>query len=387
MTSTQPAGDYIRRVAGASTDSHGREQLQQAVELYDRKLWHELTQKCLTLSTTLLKSDPELYTSFVIHFQKHLNRVSLVQILTNLVHHAFDPVNNPDAALTFLKTTRNFEDVLEESPDALILYYSLCASLLLHANKAEDAKAQLEEAKTLVDATFDLEANTHAAFYKATAQFHKVMGPASDFYKHALLFLAYTSPNTLTEQEKKMWAFDIAIAALVGEDNYRFEEVLKHGLVQEMAKSEQGWLVELMEVMDRGDVEGYGKLVQKYGKVMDGQEALVRNKEFLEKKNKILGLVALAERKDGAVEFGEVEEWCKVEKGEVEYLIMRALSLGLITGTIDGVEQVLQVEKVRPKLLNRENCREMAGRLEIWRKNVTDINDFMESESGPFVAT
>lgn len=388
MVSRVP-GDYIRKVA-EEANNESSDQLRSAVELYDRKLWHQLTELCLNLSDGALRQDPKLYTDFLLHFQKKVNPVSLVRILTNLVNNAFDPTSKPEAALQFINTSKDPEilEVLNTSPNALILFHSLSARLHLSATQNEEAKSQLEYARALVDVTFDLEAYTHACYYQATAEFHKIMGPAADFYRYALLFLAYTSPDSLNAREKNQWAFDIAIAALVGEDIYTFEEVLRHGLIQDLGKSEQTkWLIELMEVMNRGDVDGYAQVVVKNSKYMNAEEALVRNAEFLKKKSKILGLVAMAEQADGPISFADIEKTCKVEKGDVEYLIMRALSLELIKGTVDGVESVLEVKRVRPKLLDRERCGAMAQRLGIWKENVGQVSGFMEKESQPLVSS
>ena len=380
---TKAAGDYIRRVAN---DASGPESdpLKAAVELYDRKLWHQLTELCLKLSVTTLSTDPKLYTDFIIHFQKKINRVSLVKILNNLVNHAFHK-DQPIEALEFLSTSKDSSilEVLDTSPNAKVVFHSLQARLYLQGKQAEDAKNQLELAKELVDNTYDLEAFTHAYFYKATAEYHKVMGPAADFYKYALLFFAYTSPESLSADEKKEWAFDIAIAALVGEDIYTFEEVLRHALVQELKQGEHKWLIELMQVMNKGDVEGYTEICNRYSKQMNRVGALVAKAKFLKQKVTILALVDMAEQAKGVIHFEEIEKRCKIPRNEVEYLIMRSLSLGLIKGKIDGVDKVLEVTTVRPKLLDRQHCKEMAQKLAVWRKNVESVSGFMEKESQP----
>ena len=40
--------------------------------------------------------------------------------------------------------------------------------------------------------------------------------------------------------------------------------------------------------------------------------------------------------------------------GEVELLVMRALSLGLVKGSIDQIEQKAHMTWVQPRVLNRE---------------------------------
>lgn len=45
----------------------------------------------------------------------------------------------------------------------------------------------------------------------------------------------------------------------------------------------------------------------------------------------------------GCITFKEIAHECRVGLGEVEHLIMKALSLGLVKGSIDEISQVVQV--------------------------------------------
>jgi len=51
-------------------------------------------------------------------------------------------------------------------------------------------------------------------------------GLSAEFYRNALLYLSYTSLESLSEQERLQMAFDLGISALVGEDIYSFGDLV-----------------------------------------------------------------------------------------------------------------------------------------------------------------
>lgn len=58
---------------------------------------------------------------------------------------------------------------------------------------------------------------------------------------------------------------------------------------------------------------------------------------------------------------------------------MKALSLGLIKGSLDQVEQVLNVEWVQPRVLNRAQVAGLRQHLDVWAGRVEKLVKEMES--------
>ena len=52
--------------------------------------------------------------------------------------------------------------------------------------------------------------------------------------------------------------------------------------------------------------------------------------------------------------FEEIAEEAQLPVGEVELLVMRALSLGLVKGSIDQVEAKVHMTWVQPRVLDRD---------------------------------
>lgn len=65
---------------------------------------------------------------------------------------------------------------------------------------------------------------------------------------------------------------------------------------------------------------------------------------------------------------------------------MKALSLNLIRGSIDQVDQVVIVTWVQPRVLDKDQIDGMRKRLDKWNKEVNKIATFVQQEGGEVFA-
>ena len=56
----------------------------------------------------------------------------------------------------------------------------------------------------------------------------------NEFYRHALLYLAYTPLEELSKLSQQAIAFDVGVAALLGDRIYNFGELLGHPVVESL---------------------------------------------------------------------------------------------------------------------------------------------------------
>jgi len=74
---------------------------------------------------------------------------------------------------------------------------------------------------------------------------------------------------------------------------------------------------------------------------------------------------------DRIVPFAHIATATKLRMEEVEICLMRALSLGIIRGVIDQVNQTLTVTWVQPRVLQQPQIATMAERLQSWASTVS----------------
>jgi len=84
-----------------------------------------------------------------------------------------------------------------------ILYVKMqVASLKLQRGEQQECKKLLEEGKTTLDSMTDVDPSVHASVHWVSSQYFKSRQEFAEFYKSALLYLAYTSVETLSEDFK-----------------------------------------------------------------------------------------------------------------------------------------------------------------------------------------
>jgi 26S proteasome regulatory subunit N9 len=76
--------------------------------------------------------------------------------------------------------------------------------------------------------------------------------------------------------------------------------------------------------------------------------------------------------------FQTISQETKVSPNEIEHLIMKALSLGLLRGTIDQVAEIARINWVQPKVLDMKQIESMRTRLREWDASVNQLGNWIE---------
>jgi 26S proteasome regulatory subunit N9 len=196
-------------------------------------------------------------------------------------------------------------------------------------------------------------------------------------YKNALLYLACVSLDDLTPADRSSRAYDLSIAALISDSIYNFGELLLHPILDSLAGGPHDWLRGLLFAFNRGDLAAYGALQRNATK-----DPLLRTHEaFLVQKLSLAALTETVFRRpphDRALGFEAIARAANVERGDAEHLVMKALSLGLLRGSIDQVAEVARINWVQPKVLDMKQIESMRLRLREWDGNVNRLGTWIE---------
>lgn len=105
-----------------------------------------------------------------------------------------------------------------------------------------------------------------------------------------------------------------------------------------------------------------------------------QQENFLREKICLSALTEAVSRRppqERTLSFETIVQETRVYPEEVEHLLMKALSLGLIRGTIDQVAGVVRVTWVQPKVLDKAQIENMRLRLLDWSKSVGSLGQFV----------
>lgn len=94
-----------------------------------------------------------------------------------------------------------------------------------------------------------------------------------------------------------------------------------------------------------------------------------------------LELLFEVEKDDRSLKFDRIAAHCKVDKNDVELLLMKAMSLQLIKGNIDEVEEVIHVNWMLPRYLSRGHIEIMARKLQDWENKMDHVIRLVEGQS------
>jgi 26S proteasome regulatory subunit N9 len=76
--------------------------------------------------------------------------------------------------------------------------------------------------------------------------------------------------------------------------------------------------------------------------------------------------------------FTELSQEIRIPVHEIEHLLMKALSLGLVKGNIDQVDQVVMISWVQPRILDKGQIAQLRDRLADWAQKIAGQVDDLE---------
>ncbi|OAC98559.1 hypothetical protein MUCCIDRAFT_154422 [Mucor lusitanicus CBS 277.49] len=351
-------------------------------DLYERKLWHQLTTKILEFF-----KEPEsapyqisLFQNFVAEWEDKTNKLSLVSIALQAAKQ-FSDLNE---SVSFLDEIIKKVDT-PETKDVYVLALMESAQFKLKLNQTDDVKKAIDESEKILDGFDSVDTAIYANFYRVSAEYYKVKANYAQYYKSALLYLACVDVEELNVNDRIERAYDLSLSALLGDMIYNFGELLMHPILDSLTGTEHDWLRSLLFAFNAGDIGKFEALVPHFTK----QPLLQQNQGALRRKICLMSLIEAVFRRstdNRSIPFSEIAAETRLSIDEVEHLVMKALSLNLIRGSIDQVDQIVVVTWVQPRVLDRDQIEGMRRKLTEWDNQVKKISAFVGEQGGEVFA-
>lgn len=239
------------------------------------------------------------------------------------------------------------------------------------------ARKDLDTAERILETFDSVETEVHATFYRINASYHQASLDFAAYYKNALLYLACIDLSSLPTDDAQVRAYDLSVAALISDSIYNFGELLLHPILDSLLSTPHAWLRDLLFAFNRGDLAAYAVLENNLSK----SPLLAQHKTFLWQKISLSALTEAVFRRpphDRAMTFATIASQTNVQPAEIEILIMKALSLGLLRGSIDQVAEIARIQWVQPKVLDMAQIESMRLRLKDWDSSVNQLGNWIE---------
>uniref|UniRef100_A0A1B6C6Y1 26S proteasome non-ATPase regulatory subunit 13 n=1 Tax=Clastoptera arizonana TaxID=38151 RepID=A0A1B6C6Y1_9HEMI len=350
-------------------------------ELYNKKLWHQLTLKLQKFveNPNLQKGDEliQLYQNFIQGFENKINPLALVEILAIIVPKFSDQKE----AVSFLKTA---EPKVKANSDAVALCKVLQGQILLDKlNDQEETKKVIDEVEKILDNAEGV-TTVHGRYYLLASQYYRLLGKHAEYYRTALRYLGCVELQDLSNKEQVQHAFFLGLAALLGEGVYNLGELLAHPVLDTLKSTANAWLVELLFAFNTGDIAKFEKMKVQWGSVPD----LAAQELKLRQKISLLCLMEMAFKRPAnnrVLTFSEIASETRLPVNEVELLVMKALAQGLVKGAIDQVSSSVHMTWVQPRVLDTNQVSTMVQRLNVWCKDVKNMEVLLENKGHDFI--
>lgn len=343
-------------------------------DFWERKLWHQLTNALVDYFRSP-ESAPQrlpIFKSFILSFADRINQLNFVSL--GLL--ASTQCSNDQERLAFLTSLADRVDK-PDSQDAYVYAVADVAGVKLRLEDYEGSRKDLDKSQKILDGFDSVETVVHASFYKVNADSYHAKQEFASYYKNALLYLACVSLDDLSQEERVSRAYDLSVAALVSDSIYNFGELLLHPILDSLTETPHAWLRDLLFAFNRGDLTAYDVLAGNISK----NKLLESHRQFLYIKISLSALTEAVFRRpphDRTMTFSTISAETKVQPDEIEHLIMKALSLGLIKGSIDQVAQIARINWVQPKVLDMKQIEGMRNRLKEWDGGVNQLGHWIE---------
>ncbi|CAH8618212.1 unnamed protein product [Schistosoma rodhaini] len=349
-------------------------------DFHAKKLWHQLTLKleCL-LKNPEFRSKTNLIllsTNFLGDFIYKINPLSLAELCVPISEQYV--ITDPQQGIKFLEEVR--DEFSGKSMDAKILLNTTIGMIYLTAlSDLPSARQTIENTQTQLNEIEGVN-TVHSRFYQLSSRYYQITGQHAEFYQEALRFLGCVDLNSLSAEEQRGWAFSVGLAAILSDGVYSFGELLTHDVLKSLQGSSEAWLIDLLQAFNRGDLNQLDNLRSRWCVQAD----LVAAEPKLKDKVTLLCLVEMVFRQPTnkrTLTFVEISSTTRVPIDQVEHFLMKALSLKLIKGRIDEVNQCVSLTWLQPRVLDKEQIGSMCTRLKEWSSTVENMKNLVEVDT------
>jgi len=142
---------------------------------------------------------------------------------------------------------------------------------------------------------------------------------------------------------------------------------LQHPILQTLVGTPYEWIKDLISAFNAGAIGKFDSLSNNFS----SEPILAESVAFLRQKICLMALIqaAFSRPRDGATRlmtFAQIAEATRLPVVEVEHLIMKALSLGLIRGSLDQVASTVDITWIQPRVLEGTQLETLAEQFGHW---------------------
>jgi 26S proteasome regulatory subunit N9 len=171
----------------------------------------------------------------------------------------------------------------------------------------------------------------------------QTVGPPQEFYKAALMYLAYTKVEDIPTDKKYILATDMALAAITGDDIFNFGEVIATPILSVLKGSPNQWIHDLVFALNQGDIDAFNVIVDSNRDKYSSQPVLVSMHEVIKQKVVLLCLMNIAFERpshDRQITFSDIAARTRIPLDQASYCALWILSSFSYSLLVDRIHTI-----------------------------------------------
>lgn len=180
----------------------------------------------------------------------------------------------------------------------------------------------------------------------------------------------------------------MCLSSLVGEKMFNTSEFVEKDFFKIMSTSKYDWIYKLILSFNSAKVDQFEEMLKIYHENISNEEILRNNYALIKVKIRIAALLDLIFQKnknERVISFKEIAQECCCTLNDIEILLIKAMSLGLIKGHIDEVENKFVVNWIQPKFLDDKKISLLHDRIGNWIQKSEKVLFYFQDISGPLL--
>lgn len=219
-----------------------------------------------------------------------------------------------------------------------------------------DCYEQLTEIREQIEHHSDIDSKVYSALAHVHGLYYKRKDDHENYYKSSLQYLAYTPAQEISEKEQRELSIKMGMSILLGKNVFNITELLDKDIINSLKGTDFEWLYFMMKSLGEGKISEFEETVKTHNEYISKFPNIVQEMQYLEQKVRIVAFLEMifnAGKDERSMSFQTISQGCQIEEGDVELLVMKSMSLGLIRGMIDEVDHVVHIDWAMPRYLNK----------------------------------
>ena len=345
---------------------------------HQKRFWHEFSEQLIHLvyQQRSFPSQPLLEAALA-ELSVYMDPLIIVELIDALLSRVEAPLEKK------LSLINEAKEILSKNELAQSYLKVVEARARISAGDLEEGLKVLKEAEVLIEAFRSVPKVIYASMNSSKALYYWKKADIESFQTSISQFLAYSDEKKLSVDEQVDIAERTLVSALLSDNVLLFGDFLVSNFFAKCAeKSDKKHLWSLAEIFNSGNVEQLEQFLVDHNAEVSADPLLGINLDKLRRKVRVIAIydaIFFSQKSflQQNVTFAEICGIAKIQKSQVERLIVHVLSIGLLQGYIDEVDELFFITGLKAQELDKTRLSQLKDKYDSWNENIKGALDFV----------